>query len=71
MVRFHVGERVSFDPDGRMRNGVLLKFNPKTVIVLADEGQRWKVSPQFLHHLVDDEASCKVITLRRLDKNAS
>ena len=71
MVRFQVGQRVSFDPDGRMRTGVLLKFNPKTVVVLTDEGQRWKVSPQFLRHLVDVEASCKVTTLWRMDKNAS
>lgn len=43
MVKFQVGQRVSFDPDGRMRTGMLVKFNPKTVVVLTDEAQRWKV----------------------------
>ncbi|NBS75836.1 MAG: hypothetical protein EBS66_20465, partial [Betaproteobacteria bacterium] len=50
MIKFEVGHRVSFDPDGRMRTGVLIKFNPKTVVVLTDDGQRWKVSPQLLRH---------------------
>ena len=43
MVKFQVGQRVSFDPDGRMRTGMLVKFNPKTVVVLTDQAQRWKV----------------------------
>ena len=63
MVKFQVGQRVSFDPDGRMRTGVLVKFNPKTVVVLTDEGQRWKVSPQFLRHLIDHEVSSNVTSL--------
>ena len=54
MVKFNVGSRVSFDPDGRVRTGTLIKFNPKTVVVLTDDGQRWKVSPQFLQHLVEE-----------------
>ena len=63
MVKFQVGQRVSFDPDGRMRTGMLVKFNPKTVVVLTDEGQRWKVSPQFLRHLIDHEVSSDVTSL--------
>ncbi|MFZ2738702.1 MAG: hypothetical protein WBI20_05360 [Burkholderiaceae bacterium] len=53
MIKFEVGQRVSFDPDGRARSGVLIKFNPKTVVVLTDDGLRWKVSPQFLRPLLD------------------
>ena len=45
MIKFEVGQRVSFDPDGRMRTGILTKFNRKTVVVLTDDGQSWKVSP--------------------------
>ena len=70
MIKFEVGQRVGFDPDGRMRVGVLIKFNPKTVVVLTDDGQRWKVSPQFIRHVLEDQggsARGKVTTLRRVD----
>ena len=69
MVKFEAGQRVSFDPDGRMRTGILIKFNPKTVVVMTDEGQRWTVSPQLLRHLIENNPSGKVTTLRRVDKD--
>lgn len=72
MVKFEVGQRVSFDPDGRMRTGVLVKFNPKTVVVMTDDGQRWKVSPQFLRQLVDSGSNGspnKVTVLRQVVKD--
>ena len=72
MIKFEAGQRVSFDPDGRMRAGILIKFNPKTVVVLTDDGQRWKVSPQLIRHLIDSGnsgTSNKVTLLRRLDKD--
>ena len=69
MVKFEVGQRVSFDPDGRMRTGILIKFNPKTVAVMTDDGQRWKVSPQLLRHLIENNPSGKVTTLRRVERD--
>ena len=70
MIKFEVGQRVSFDPDGRMRTGILIKFNPKTVVVLTDDGQRWKVSPQLLRHLIENNPSGKVTTFRRVEKHS-
>ena len=70
MIKFEVGQRVSFDPDGRMRTGILVKFNPKTVVVLTDDGQRWKVSPQLLRHLIENNPSGKVTTFRRVEKDS-
>ena len=70
MIKFEVGKRVSFDPDGRVRTGILIKFNPKTVVVLTDDGQRWKVSPQLLRHLIENNPSGKVTTLRRVEKHS-
>ena len=67
MVKFEVGQRVSFNPDGRIRTGLLVKFNAKTVVVLTEEGQRWKVSPQLLRHVIENEVSGKVTTLRRVE----
>ncbi|HAR44976.1 MAG TPA: hypothetical protein DCS05_02070, partial [Nitrospiraceae bacterium] len=46
MLEFKVGDRVSFRPDDRPAlAGVLIKYNKKTVTVLADNGERWNVSP--------------------------
>ena len=70
MIKFEVGQRVSFDPDGRVRTGILIKFNPKTVVVLTDDGQRWKVSPQLLRHLIENNPSGKVTTLRRVERDS-
>ena len=69
MVKFNVGSRVSFDPDGRIRTGTLIKFNPKTVVVLTDDGQRWKVPPQFLRHLVENQNTANVTPMRRVDRD--
>ena len=49
MLEFKVGDRVSFRPDDRPAlAGVLIKYNKKTVTVLADNGERWNVSPGLL-----------------------
>ncbi|PZN77112.1 MAG: hypothetical protein DM484_15270 [Candidatus Methylumidiphilus alinenensis] len=49
MLKFSVGDRVCFDTDGFRRvTGTLVRYNKKTVSVLADDGQRWNVSPSFL-----------------------
>lgn len=49
MLAFSVGDRVWFEPDGHPRvNGVLTRYNRKTVTVLADDGRTWNVSPRFL-----------------------
>jgi hypothetical protein len=71
MVKFNVGSRVSFDPDGSIRTGTLIKFNPKTVVVLTDDGQRWKVSPHFLRHLVENQTTANVTPMRRVDRDRS
>lgn len=52
MLDFSVGERVSFQPPGHPElTGVLVKYNQKTVTVLTDQGQSWKVAPSFLRKL--------------------
>jgi len=40
-------------------------------VVMTDDGQRWKVSPQFLRHLVDDQQPGKVTALRRVEKESN
>lgn len=54
MLEFRVGDRVSFEPEGRgVLFGVLLRYNKKTITVLTEGGEQWKVSPGFLRRVVD------------------
>jgi hypothetical protein len=49
MLEFRIGDRVTFQPPGRARvEGVLARYNRKTVTVIADDGGQWNVSPDFL-----------------------
>lgn len=54
MLDFSVGDRVSFQPDGRPPLfGILTRYNKKTVTVITEDGGRWTVSPQLLRRVVD------------------
>ena len=49
MLRFSIGDRVTFEPDMRGPvQGVIIRYNKKSVSVLADNGQRWTVAPGLL-----------------------
>jgi|SRR5580658_7796067 hypothetical protein len=70
MLQFRIGERVSFQPDGRERIfGIVTRYNKKSVSVLATDGCGWKVSPSLLTPEPEQGASAKssgvVVTLPR------
>jgi hypothetical protein len=49
MLAFKIGDRVRFKPEGRHPiEGMLTRYNKKTVTVITDDGQQWNVSPTFL-----------------------
>ena len=49
MLEFKIGERVTFQPDGRGPvQGMLVRYNRKSVTVVTDDGHRWNVSPSLL-----------------------
>jgi hypothetical protein len=49
MLEFRIGDRVTFEPDGRAPVfGVLTRYNKKSVTVITDDGRRWNVSPRLL-----------------------
>ena len=49
MLEFSIGERVSLQPDGHdVLCGISVKYNRKSVTVIAETGQRWTVSPGLL-----------------------
>lgn len=54
MLDFRIGDRVAFDLPGRPSSeGVLTRYNKKTVTVLTPDGQSWNVSPGFLRRVAD------------------
>ena len=54
MLDFSIGQKVVFQPDGHpLLNGNIVKYNRKTVTVVTDNGQQWRVSPQFLRRVVE------------------
>lgn len=56
MLEFRVGDRVSFQPDGRpVLIGMLTRYNKKTVTVITEDGERWNVSPALLRKVVEVE----------------
>jgi hypothetical protein len=49
MLEFKIGGRVTFQPPGQGQvEGMLTRYNKKTVTVITDEGRQWNVSPHFL-----------------------
>ena len=49
MLDFRIGERVKFRPDGRPEvTGILTQYNKKTVTVITDSGEHWRVAPGLL-----------------------
>jgi hypothetical protein len=53
MMAFNLGARVSFDSQDGPQFGTLVKYNRKTVTVLTDDGQQWRVSPSLLSPVKD------------------
>ena len=58
MLEFKIGDRVAFQRDRMQRvEGMLTRYNKKTVTVITDEGQRWTVSPGLLRNAVSPNAN--------------
>lgn len=49
MLKFSLGDRVCFDTNDLQRIvGTLVRYNKKSVTVIADDGCRWNVAPSLL-----------------------
>lgn len=56
MLEFSVGEKVSFQSDGRpVLTGMVTRYNKKTVTVITESGEHWNVSPGLLRKLEASE----------------
>ncbi len=70
MLDFRIGDRVTFQPEGRPPVvGMLTRYNKKTVTVITDSGQHWNVAPGLLRKATPTETTetskAKVIQLRK------
>lgn len=70
MLDFKIGDRVSFQPEGRGTVvGVLTRYNRKTVTVITEAGERWNVAPGFLRKIVEEgstrDSSANVVPIRK------
>lgn len=55
---FKLGDRVSFrGRRGEVVTGFISKKNPKTIIVIADSGVQWKVTPSLLKKAEEKKAA--------------
>ena len=69
MLEFRVGDRVRFQPTGHgVIEGMLTRYNRKTVTVITDDGHQWNVAPSFLSRAVQSashsQASTNVVRLK-------
>jgi hypothetical protein len=49
MLEFRIGDRVAFQVDGRGKvEGMLTRYNRKSVTVITDDGHHWNVAPALL-----------------------
>ena len=66
MLQFKIGDRVTFDVEGRQPvEGILTRYNKKSVTVITEQGQRWNVSPALLR-LVAAESESTSTTVKAL-----
>lgn len=69
MLEFHVGDRVTFNPEGRgALMGVLIRYNRKTVTVITDGGEHWNVAPTLIRKSsaqISQGAGANVVPIKR------
>ena len=57
MLQFRIGDRVSFQPEGRAAVvGMLTRYSRKTVTVITEDGHRWNVAPGLLRGAEDSRS---------------
>ncbi|MBS0365793.1 MAG: hypothetical protein JSR67_08235 [Proteobacteria bacterium] len=73
MLEFRIGERVRFEPHGSAPvEGIITRYNRKTVTIVTEDGRRWNVAPEFLQRLASAKpapaSSGNVVLLPPRDK---
>lgn len=70
MLDFAIGDRVTFQPEGRgIVVGMLTRYNKRTVTVITDSGERWNVAPHLLRRAVESgtaqEGNPNIVPMRK------
>jgi hypothetical protein len=70
MLDFRIGDRVTFQPEGRPPLvGIITRYNKKTITVITDSGQHWNVAPGLLRKANSTDGAetknAKVFPLRK------
>ena len=70
MLDFRIGDRVTFQPEGRAALfGIVTRYNKKSVTVITEGGEHWTVAPGLLRKTapVNDTENkySKVVQLRK------
>ncbi len=69
MLEYAIGERVFFQADMRRVEGVLVRYNKKSVTVVTDGGERWTVSPALLQRAeIRDSSQNNVVPMRKTER---
>lgn len=70
MLRFAVGEMVSFtNSDGVLITGRIIRLNQKTITLVTDDRQQWKVSPSLLSKVISTTSASTIEDLTSVLKN--
>ena len=65
MTSLGMGAKVSFESKVGRQIGTIVKFNTKTVGVLAENGRRWNVSPHLLSPIKEVHSNSRVININK------
>ena len=58
MLEFSIGDRVSFQPNGRPSLvGILTRYNKNTVTIITETGEHWNVAPGLLHRVGSSQSA--------------
>ena len=69
MLEFTLGERVWFRTDAREVEGMLVRYNKKSVTVLTDNSERWTVSPGLLRRSAVRDSNQKARNVIEMHKS--
>ncbi len=71
VLKFRIGDRVSFQPEGHPPvTGMLTRYNKKTVSAITDTGQRWNVTSRLVRRAEDSGEAVDSNVIRLHKKRA-
>ena len=53
MSQFGVGDKISFEANGRIITGTIIRLNQKTVSIITENKEKWNVAPSLIDGVVE------------------